>query len=56
MRNKRGQTIPSAILEDAPKTSELIRDFENLTVEDVVVVYAYAEAIVETVREPSYYP
>ncbi len=27
-------------------------DIKNLTVEDVVVIYAYAEAIVETVREP----
>lgn len=29
-----------------------IKDIEHLTVEDVVVMFAYAEAIVETVREP----
>ncbi|MES2436782.1 MAG: ATP-binding protein [Patescibacteria group bacterium] len=29
-----------------------IKDIKNLTVEDVVVMFAYAEAIVETVREP----
>ncbi|MDQ3076269.1 MAG: ATP-binding protein [bacterium] len=29
-----------------------IKDIQQLTVEDVVVMFAYAEAIVETVREP----
>jgi signal transduction histidine kinase len=29
-----------------------IKDIKHLTVEDVVVMFAYAEAIVETVREP----
>lgn len=45
-------SVPTFILETAPDTAELIKDIENLTVEDVVVIYAYAEAIVETVREP----
>lgn len=45
-------SVPAFILEKTPDTAELIKDIENLTVEDVVVIYAYAEAIVETVREP----
>jgi signal transduction histidine kinase len=51
MKTKK-DTIPSVILEDAHDAIGLLKDIENLTVEDVVVIYAYAEAIVETVREP----
>ena len=43
------------ILEKASDTVALLKDIQdikNLTVEDVVVMFAYAEAIVETVREP----
>jgi len=50
-QNKKGK-IPSAILEDKPSASNLLSDIKNLSVEDLIVVYAYAEAIVETVREP----
>ncbi|MDQ3099058.1 MAG: ATP-binding protein [bacterium] len=52
MKNKDGQILPISILEDKPDALELLKDIKNLTVEDVVVIYAYAEAIVETVREP----
>jgi PAS domain S-box-containing protein len=52
MKNKKGQTVTAAILEDKTDALELLKDINNLTVEDVVVIYAYAEAIVETVREP----
>lgn len=48
----KNSSIPSFILDKTPDAAELIKDMENLTVEDVVVIYAYAEAIVETVREP----
>lgn len=48
----KNSSVPAFILEKTPDTAELIKDIENLTVEDVVVIYAYAEAIVETVREP----
>lgn len=51
MKNKMGQTIPAAVLEDN-NPIKLLKDINDLTVEDVVVIYAYAEAIVETVREP----
>lgn len=44
-------TSPSADSNTAP-ADELISHTKSITVEDVVVMYAYAEAIVETVREP----
>src|SRR5205085_12393694 len=44
--------ITSTILDDTTKGLDIFKDLKNLTVEDVVVIYAYAEAIVETVREP----
>ena len=46
------------ILQNATEAVALLKeikeskDIKNLTVEDVVVMFAYAEAIVETVREP----
>lgn len=43
--------IPAAILGSA-SAGELIKDMATLTVEDLVVIYAYADAIVETVRQP----
>jgi two-component system, OmpR family, phosphate regulon sensor histidine kinase PhoR len=43
--------IPAAILGSA-SNGELIKDIATLTVEDLVVIYAYADAIVETVRQP----
>lgn len=49
---KKNTSVPAFILEKAPDTAELLKDINNLTVEDVVVIYAYAEAIVDTVREP----
>ena len=51
MKNKK-LNIPSAVLQDSSDTVELLKNIKNLTDEDVVVIYAYAEAIVETVREP----
>src|SRR5439155_26920710 len=52
MKNKKGKIISQAIVKDSANAIELLSDIKNLTVEDVVVIYAYAEAIVETVREP----
>lgn len=49
---KKDLSVPSTILSKRPEAIELLRDIKKLTVEDVVVMYAYAEAIVETVREP----
>lgn len=44
--------LSSILLEKVSNPKEMIKDIKDFTVEDVVVIYAYAEAIVETVREP----
>lgn len=50
-KDEETDTIPAAILGSA-SAGELIKDMATLTVEDLVVIYAYADAIVETVRQP----
>jgi signal transduction histidine kinase len=52
MKAKKIKDIPSAVLQEKSTSANLIADIKNLSVEDLIVVYAYAEAIVETVREP----
>lgn len=52
MKRKKSKNTPSAILKNPSNAAALIKDIKKLTVEDVVVMYAYAEAIIETVREP----
>ncbi len=49
--NEEKEPLPAAIFA-APSAIELMKDISNLSVEDLVVIYAYADAIVETVREP----
>lgn len=52
MKSKKSKAISSAIFANTSHPIGLLKDIKKLTVEDVVVMYAYAEAIVETVREP----
>lgn len=52
MKDKREISLSTRILQNTQTTTKLLKEIKNLTVEDVVVIYAYAEAIVETVREP----
>ncbi|MCC2631271.1 MAG: hypothetical protein K0S38_1080 [Candidatus Paceibacter sp.] len=58
MKKAKSPTIDGPILKKAANAVALLNDIKdknaikNLTVEDVVVMFAYAEAIVETVREP----
>lgn len=53
MKNKLKQNDSASLLQIIkPDSINLINSTDDLTVEDVVVIYAYAEAIVETVREP----
>lgn len=52
MNGNKIDDIPSSILQEKSGGANLIADIKNLSVEDLIVVYAYAEAIVETVREP----
>ena len=50
--NSKKQFLPAALSSNPSDAIEILSGIKNLTVEDVVVMYAYAEAIVETVREP----
>ncbi len=52
MRNKEKQSPIHKILAKDSDSLKLLSNIKKLTVEDVIVLYAYAEAIVETVREP----
>lgn len=52
MKNNKGKVIPDAVFRDKRSGSEMIEDSINLTVGQLIEIYAYAEAIVETVREP----
>src|SRR5579859_6226128 len=49
---KKDNSFSARMLEKTANGQELLKDIKNLTIEDVIVLYAYAEAIVETVREP----
>lgn len=52
MKTKNITPVSASPLPNTADALELLKDIKSLTVEDVVVMYAYAEAIVETVREP----
>jgi PAS domain-containing protein len=52
LSNRRNLSLPPNPLEEGSDAIEFLKSAKKLTAEDVVVMYAYAEAIVETVREP----
>jgi PAS domain S-box-containing protein len=52
MRNKQGISIPNAVIQSGEDKFSWLRDIKTLSIGDLIELYAYAEAIVETVREP----
>lgn len=52
MKNKQGKSIPNAVLQSSDNKFSWLRDIKSLSIGELVELYAYAEAIVETVREP----
>jgi signal transduction histidine kinase len=51
--NKQKQSsLPSAIFDNVGSQSSFIKDAQELSIADLIELYAYSEAIVETVREP----
>jgi PAS domain S-box-containing protein len=52
MRNKQGISIPNAVIQTGKDKFSWLRDIRTLSIGDLIELYAYAEAIVETVREP----
>lgn len=52
MKTNKRNTIPDAVYAGMDSASSFIKNVQKLTIEELIELYAYAEAIVETVREP----
>lgn len=52
VKDRQGKIIPTAILQSGEKKFSWLRDLKTLSIADLIEIYAYAEAIVETVRQP----
>lgn len=52
MKKRRIKNIPAAVLQTSDKKFNWLRDIKTLSVGELVEIYAYAEAIIETVRDP----
>lgn len=52
MKLDKQNAIPSAVYAGVNSQSTFIKNIQKLTIEELIELYAYAEAIVETVREP----
>lgn len=52
MKRKLAKTIPTAVLQSGDKKFNWLQDIKSLSIGEMVEIYAYAEAIIETVRDP----
>lgn len=52
MKKRQVKTIPTAVLKSGDKKFNWLRDIKSLSIGELVEIYAYAEAIIETVRDP----
>lgn len=52
MNKKQLKTIPTAVLQSGDKKFNWLQDIKSLSIGELVEIYAYAEAIIETVRDP----
>lgn len=52
MKRKSAKTIPTAVLKSGEKKFNWLQDIKSLSIGEMVEIYAYAEAIIETVRDP----
>lgn len=52
MKKKIEKTIPTAALKSGNKKFDWLQDIKSLSIGQLVETYAYAEAIIETVRDP----
>jgi len=52
VKRKSKNTIPTAVLQSGEKKFNWLQDIKSLSVGEMVEIYAYAEAIIETVRDP----
>ncbi len=52
MRKRQAKTIPTAVLQSGDKKFNWLQDIKSMSIGELVEIYAYAEAIIETVRDP----
>ncbi len=52
MNKKQTKSIPTAVLQSGDKKFNWLQDIKSLSIGELVEIYAYAEAIIETVRDP----
>jgi len=52
MKKKSAKTIPTAVLQSGDKKFNWLQDIKSMSISQLVEIYAYAEAIIETVRDP----
>jgi len=52
MSKKQAKSIPTAVLKSGDKKFNWLQDIKSLSIGELVEIYAYAEAIIETVRDP----
>ncbi|MBP9797791.1 PAS domain-containing sensor histidine kinase [Candidatus Woesebacteria bacterium] len=52
MKKKIEKTIPTAALQSGDKKFDWLQDIKSLSIGELVQTYAYAEAIIETIRDP----
>ncbi len=52
MNKKQVKKIPTAVLQSGDKKFTWFQDIRSLSIGELVEIYAYAEAIIETVRDP----
>lgn len=49
---RKTKTIPTAVLQSGEKKFNWLQDIKSMSIGEMVEIYAYAEAIIETVRDP----
>jgi PAS domain S-box-containing protein len=52
MKRKSEKAIPTAVLQSGEKKFNWLQDIKSLSIGEMVETYAYAEAIIDTVRDP----
>lgn len=52
MKRTSAKSIPTAVLQSGEKKFTWLHDIKGLSIGEMVEIYAYAEAIIETVRDP----
>ncbi len=52
MKKRSEKNIPTAVLQSGDKKFNWLQDIKSMSIGEMVEIYAYAEAIIETVRDP----